>query len=205
MVWQMYYIVWRVGRATIQIAMTQSKTNPRLSRETWLAKALDVLAEKPEHLRIDELAERLGVSKGSFYWHFENRSDFIWAMAEFWRDRSTVNIAEALARIRSSAEDRLYTLMTQLLEERAGQYDLALRAWARHEPSILPVIREVDEIRHSRVEGLFLEMGFDSAEARMRTRVFVTFHALEEAMTAQLSRKKALAELELRHAFFIRR
>ena len=57
--------------------MAQSERKARLTREAWLAKALDILAENPEHLRIDELAERLDVSKGSFYWHFKNRSEFV--------------------------------------------------------------------------------------------------------------------------------
>ena len=191
--------------ATISTVLNQAETKSRLSREAWLAKALDILAEDPEHLRIDELAERLGVSKGSFYWHFENRSDFVYAMAEFWREQSTMTLAEALSRLDTSAEDRVYVLMTQLLEYRAGRHDLAVRAWARHEPSILPVIREVDEIRIREVKDLFLEMGFDSAEAYMRARVFVTFHSLDEAMSIQLSRKEARAQLELRYAFFTRR
>ena len=184
--------------------MNQSEKKQRLSREAWLQQALDILAEDPVHLRIDELAERLAVSKGSFYWHFENRSEFILAMAEYWRDELTVTVAEGLSHIHGSGEDRLYTLMRQVVEKRLGHYDLAVRAWARHEPAILPVIREVDEMRLREVMGLFLDMGFDETEARMRTRVFVTFHSLDEALSIQLSRKDALKQLDARHAFFTR-
>ena len=185
--------------------MNQSERKPRLTRETWLQQALDILSEDPEHLRIDELAERLSVSKGSFYWHFENRSDFIRAMAEYWRDELTANVAEGLSIIHASAEDRLYTLMRQILEKKLGRYDLAIRAWARHEPSILPVIQEVDEIRLRELKNLFLDMGFDEAEARMRTRVCVVYHSFDEALSIPLSRKEALKQLDARHAFLTRR
>jgi len=185
--------------------MNQSKRKPRLSREAWLQQALDTLAEDPEHLRIDELAERLGVSKGSFYWHFENRSEFIHAMAEYWRNELTTDVVRAISQIHGSAEDRLYTLMRQIVKNKLGRYDLAVRSWSRHEPIILPVIREVDGMRLNALKGLFTEMGFDAAEARMRTRLFVVFHSFDESLSVQLSRKEAQKQLDARHAFFTRR
>ena len=185
--------------------MNQVIKKPRLSRETWLQLALDTLADDPEHLRIDELAERLGVSKGSFYWHFENRSDFVRAMAEYWRDAYTADVREKVFYAYESGEDRLRGIMKHILEGKIAQYDLAVRAWARHEPSIRDVIREVDQIRLDAVSSMFLDLGLDEAEARMRTRVFVVCLSLEDSLTVRLSRKDAEQQLELRHAFFTRR
>ena len=185
--------------------MNQSEKKTRLSREAWLAQALEILAEDPTHLRIDELAERLGVSKGSFYWHFENRSDFIYAMAEFWRDIYTASIADLVSEYGGSAKDRLRAIMRQILEHKVARYDLAVRAWSRHEPAIRPVIREVDEIRIKTVRSLFLELGFDEAEASMRARVFIVCHSLEDALSVPLSQKDARKQVETRLAFFTRR
>ena len=185
--------------------MNQSEKKSRLTREAWLQKALDVLAEDPEHLRIDELAERLGVSKGSFYWHFDNRSDFIHAMAEFWRDVYTAAIADQVSEYGGSAEERLRAIMRQILDNKVAQYDLAVRAWSRHEPSIRPVIREVDEIRTKTVRGFFLEMGFDEEEANMRSRLFILCHSLEDAFSIPLSQKEAHKQIDTRLAFFTRR
>lgn len=185
--------------------MVQAKKKPRLSRETWLAEALEALARDPEHLRIEELADRLGVSKGSFYWHFENRSDFVHSLAEYWRDTNTQSIADMLTDHNGSAEDRLYTLMTLIFENQATRYDLAVRSWARHEPDIVPVIREVDRIRVKTVGDIFDDMGLEESEARMRTHVFVTCHSFENLLSIPLSRKEALDQLETRYAFFTRR
>ena len=94
--------------------------------------------------------------------------------------------------------------MKQLLESDAARYDLAIRAWARHEPNIQPVIREVDSLPTKVVRGIFDDMGFDGPEAEMRTRLFVLCHSFDDALTVQLSRTKALEQLDARHAFFTR-
>jgi len=185
----------------VGIVMNQSEKKPRLSRGTWLQKALDILAEDPEHLRIDELAERLGVSKGSFYWHFENRSEFIQAMAEYWRDKYTSDIVDEVF----AAEDHLREILKETLIDKVGRYDLAVRAWARHEPSINAVIREVDEIRLQSLSVIFAELGFDETEAVTRARVFVACHSFETALSNPLSRKEALAQVDARYVFFTRR
>jgi len=185
--------------------MTISEKKPRLSRETWLQQALDILAEDPEHLRIDELADRLGVSKGSFYWHFENRSDFIQAMAEYWRDSYTADIRREIFEASDSAKDRLHAIIKESLLGNIGLYDLAIRAWARHEPSIRPMIEEVDEIRLRSVTSLFLDLGFDEKEAGTRARVFVLCHSFEDALSIRLSRKEAPEQIDARLAFFSRR
>ena len=185
--------------------MIRSDKKARLSRDEWLAKALEILAEDPTHLRIDELAGRLGVSKGSFYWHFENRSDFVLALAEYWRDENTKAVAGSIALSGGSAEERLYALMRFLLENHSSQYDLPVRAWARHEPDILPVIREVDEIRTMTVRSLFEEMGITEPDLGVRTRLFVTYHSFDSALTSRMSSEEALAQLDALHAFFTRR
>ena len=180
--------------------MNQPKKKPRLSRESWLQQALDILAENPEHLRIDELAERLGVSKGSFYWHFEKRSEFVQAMAEYWRDKYTSDVRDEVF----SAEDHLREILKETLIDKVGRYDLAVRAWARHEPSINPVIREVDKIRLQSLRIIFVKLGFDEADASTRARVFVACHSFEDALSIPLSRKEAVEQLDARYAFFAR-
>ena len=185
--------------------MMQAVNKTRLSREAWLAEALEVLAEDPTHLRVDELAERLGVSKGSFYWHFENRADFVYSMAKYWRDRNTSAVADLVVGYGGTPEERLYFLMKSILENQWAKYDLGVRAWARHEPDIVPIIREVDRIRLKTVRGIFDDLGLDESEARMRTRVFVVCLSMNDAMSIPLSQKEALEQLETRHAFFTRR
>ncbi len=191
--------------ATIPLAVKKSANKkPRLSREAWLQQALDTLAEDPTHLRIDELATRLGVSKGSFYWHFGNREDFVQRLAAYWRDQYTLVVIGAVSSADGAPEERLRLLLTQILTQRYARYDPAIRAWARLEPGILPVVREVDELRLKILRGLFSEMGFTGTDLEMRTRIFVVCHSFEDALSIDLKRKNLRQEIDTRLAFFMR-
>ena len=57
----------------------------RLNRGAWLREALEVLRESGiDHVKVEPLAKRLGVTKGSFYWHFKDRADLLRALPEHW-------------------------------------------------------------------------------------------------------------------------
>ena len=177
----------------------------RLTREDWLSRALVVLAESPTHLRIDHLAEKLGVSKGSFYFHFEDRAEFVHALAEYWRDVYTKDVAQAALDADCSPEDKLRMLMEGIINEGSSSNDVPIRALARIEPTIMDVIREVDEIRLATLRTIFSEMGFEGDELEMRTRVFVACHSFDASLSVKLSREEALAQVPARLAFFTRR
>ena len=185
--------------------MVQSRNKTRLSREAWLAEALEVLAEDPAHLRVDQLAQRLGVSKGSFYWHFENREEFSRALAEYWKDADTQSVVRAMAEADGSPERQFRVMIKAIIEGRLAKYDLAVRAWARIEPSIAPIVREVDEIRMQNVRRLFEEMGFEEPELSVRSRVFMVAHSFDDALTIPLSDDELSAQIETRFEFFTRR
>ena len=71
------------------------ESSSRLSREKWLMRALDILAE--EHnalLRIDDLVKRMGVTKGSFYWHFKDRDDFLTQLLDYWIHEFNEKVSE---------------------------------------------------------------------------------------------------------------
>ncbi|MDJ0813367.1 MAG: TetR/AcrR family transcriptional regulator [Woeseiaceae bacterium] len=185
--------------------MSKNPDTGRLSREVWLEKALEALAESPTHLRVDHLAEKLGVSKGSFYFHFKGRAEFVYALAEYWRDAYTSVVADAALHEKGTPEEKLYFLMQTIIGQGASGMDIPVRALARIEPDIMPVIREVDEIRLQTLRELFAEMGFEGTELEMRTRIFVACHSMDASLAVKMSREEALAQLDDRAAFFTRR
>ena len=76
----------------------------RLTRERWVEEGLLALqADGPAALAADRMAKRLGVSRGSFYWHFANAVDFEAAVLAGWEDRWTNRI---IAAVESVAERR---------------------------------------------------------------------------------------------------
>ena len=65
----------------------QTSSRTPLDREAWILCAIDTLAVGGlAELRVEALAKRLKVTKGSFYWHFARRKDFLIAVLQHWRD-----------------------------------------------------------------------------------------------------------------------
>ncbi len=186
--------------------ITKNKSSKRLARDDWLLRALEVLSKEGNaKLRIDLLTKSLGITKGSFYWHFKDRADFVKSLAEFWAKYSTDQVIKEINRCRGAANDRLLNLMDFLCRKDFGKYDISMRAWAAQEPEVAKIVKKVDKQRFVFVRSLFAELGFKGQELEMRTRTFVVFHSLELGSFARGTKKERLKLLKLRHAFFTTR
>jgi AcrR family transcriptional regulator len=163
----------------------------RLSRDEWLAQALDILAlEGQAKLRIDAICSALGVTKGSFYWHFKDRDDFVNSVVQFWSDRFTDPVMAEVSLKGGSAGERLKTLMHTVSEGRYARYDVSIRAWAAQDPELAAkIVKAADKRRLAFVGSLFAEMGFEGVEAEMRARALVAYLSFEESVLAKSSRK----------------
>jgi AcrR family transcriptional regulator len=175
----------------------------RLTREQWLSTALEVVARQGgAKLRIRDLVGRLGVSTGSFYWHFRGRDDFVASLVDYWGKEFTSRVAEHVANVEGDARQRLLELMEYLLEHDVPRYDVAFRAWAAQDPAVARRVRRVDQQRLRVVRSLFEEMGFSGTELEMRTSTFVVFHSLELGFLTRASKKERRRYLRARHSFF---
>ncbi len=183
----------------------KNKSSKRLNREEWLSRALEILSgEEKAKLRIDLLTKSLGVTKGSFYWHFRDRADFVKSLAEYWAKDSTDQVIEEVNQSQDTASDRLLKLMDFLCRKDFGKYDVSMRAWAAQEPEVARIVKKVDKQRYAFVRSIFVELGFKGQELEMRTRTFVVFHSLESGSFVRGTKKERLKLLKLRHAFFTR-
>jgi AcrR family transcriptional regulator len=178
----------------------------RLSRSDWLQRSLDILAEEGEgKLRIDALTRKLGVTKGSFYWHFKNRSDFVQNLVEFWAIQFTENVGEKIASVETGPEDRLLALMLLITEQDLSRYTVAVMDWGQHEPLALKRIHEVMDFQMNFVRSLFREMGFTGDELEMRMHTMVFFQAMEGSRYSHLSKEERIRYVTLRHRMLIAR
>jgi AcrR family transcriptional regulator len=141
-----------------------------LTRDDWAAAALTAIAEGGlGALAVEPLAARLGATKGSFYWHFENRDALLAAALERWeRDHTDAVHAEVEAATDDPLDQlRLLTHLTTSMAER-DRIGLALLATADH-PAIAPVLARVTERRLVFLADLFGRLGFGRADARRRS------------------------------------
>lgn len=155
------------------------KRRPGLGREEWIAAAREVLAESGiDGVRVEVLAARLGVTKGGFYWHFEDRGDLLAALAADWRDGRIAAMRTHAAQGGSApraALALLLSLYTRSANPRGMAIELALRDWARRDGVAAAAARAVDAERLGVVGGLFRKMGLRPAEARARALLFYAF------------------------------
>ena len=123
--------------------MLPSMTPPRgagrrLSVDDWIQAGFALLAEGgPNALRVDRLCEQLGVTKGSFYWHFKNRGELLEALLEHWSREMTDAEFERIQGLPAGLACRLLALAEDVLEKGMGRYDPAIRAWARTDRKVV--------------------------------------------------------------------
>ncbi len=177
----------------------------RLSREDWLRLGLEAIAKQGHaRLRISSLVKSVGVTKGSFYWHFKDRADFVKSLAQYWATTFTFGIVEAVNQQKLEGSDRLWALMKILTERETARYDLAMRVWGAQEPNVAAVLAEVDKRRLSYIRSIFEEMGFEGDELQMRTRAFVMCQNSQYSLFLEETLEERLKDMQLRHAFFTR-
>lgn len=179
--------------------MAAKKPPPkRLSREEWLARALDILAlEGGAKLRVDAICDALNVTKGSFYWHFNDRDDFVRSVVEFWSARFTDPVLERINAMGGAARSRLRSLMWFVSEGGFARYDVSIRAWALQDPDLVAaIVKDVDERRLAFVGALFADMGFRGRDAEMRARACVAYLSYEASGLAKTTDKRRSTMLE---------
>ncbi len=159
----------------------------KLSRNDWLAEALEVLSsEGVGGVRVLSLAKSLGVTRGSFHWHFKNRDEFLEALLEYWRLEMTETVIEHIDRIEIGGEprERIRELAHYVVRTGRTHYDPAVRAWALADPMAREVVQRVDERRVKYVAGLFEQAGFSPEEAIARGGLLAVY-VMGESMILQ--------------------
>lgn len=146
----------------------------RLGPEAWVAAAIAVLAKGGlDAVRVEPLAERLGVTKGSFYWHFKDRRALLDAVLDAWEELATAAIIAHVDSKPGTPKERLAVLMslTTSVDEGAA-VEHAIRAWGATDASVRRRLAKVDETRQAYVRDLLVGAGLTPARATARSRLF---------------------------------
>ncbi len=161
-------------------AAKQKSAEPPLGRKDWIDAAIVMLAEdNVEALRVDNLAERLGVTKGSFYWHFKGREDLLSAVVEAWRDLMTSETRTLIMDTTGTPWERLERLIRVSMSRRpnvpGGPFELTLRDLARRDAKVAAIMREVDRERTNFLRQLYREAGLSETDAANYAELHIAF------------------------------
>jgi AcrR family transcriptional regulator len=144
----------------------------RTPRTSWIQEGLRALAAGgPEAVRIELLAQSLGVTKGGFYWHFEDRKALLRELLDAWERQM---IDEAIARVESGGGDaraklwRLFALAASQEVRELMRVDLAVRDWSRRDRGVAARLRRVDNRRMEYMRPLFASFCRDAREVEVR-------------------------------------
>jgi AcrR family transcriptional regulator len=143
-----------------------------LSEADWVVAAEDLLAERNSgDVDIDSLCKRLGVTKGSFYWHFRGRSKLVSAILEDWRTRMTLDVNQRVLGIGGQVKDALRYLLGLIRKPRSSRnsaVEAKVRHWARTDSLARAAVLNVDQMRLAFFEELFRKGNFSERDARAR-------------------------------------
>ncbi len=140
--------------------------NDRFSRKDWLQAGLAALvADGPVALRAAPLARQLGVTTGSFYWHFRSVADFHQAVLDYWRTDVIEKVVED-ARAEASSPERVLDELGALTRRRGiPKYDAAARRWAETSALAARAVKRADAWRRNVLLELLRERGLDERQA----------------------------------------
>jgi AcrR family transcriptional regulator len=147
----------------------EKRARTRLSRQDWVDAALEAIAEGGlAAVAVVPLAERLGATKGSFYWHFPSREALIEAALAAWEQTTTSAVIAEIDAASQDPRQQLRLLFKRVTELAArDRIELALLATADH-PTVRPVLDRVTRRRIAFAAELFQRLGFPRADANRR-------------------------------------
>ena len=155
--------------------MTPSTDKPersgRLSADDWAQAALDQIAEQGvSAVAVEPLARRLGVTKGSFYWHFPSRDALLQAALERWETHEQDEVFGQLEGIQDPAA-RLGALFKLVANEVQSHVIYSELLKALDHPAVSPVIERVSKRRLDYLTASFRQAGLARGAAQHRARL----------------------------------
>ena len=180
------------------------ETGWRGSREGWLEAAYGALiSEGIEALKIQPLAERLKLSRTSFYWFFENRDELLRALVAMWVERTTKPLTQAT---RAYAETETEAMLNVIgcflsLDTFDAKLEYAMRGWGLNDPAVMARINEADAERLTALTAMLERWGHPPEDADVRARTIYLVQIgyismrVEETTETRLSRIPKYVEI----------
>ncbi len=157
--------------ALVAQSVPKKKERSTLSAGDWEQQALVLIAEKGiRAVAVESLAKRMGVTKGSFYWHFPNRDALLEQSLLRWEKHDKTNLQASLGAILDPRE-RLRSFFRRTGREKLTHDVYSSLLTAADHPQVEPLLERVAERRMQHIEAAFGEIGFKPADASHRARL----------------------------------
>jgi AcrR family transcriptional regulator len=165
-------------------------------RSEWIEAGLRALAAGgPDAVRIEPLAESLGVSRGGFYWHFGNRTALLDEMLDSWEKASVDEVLERVEREGGDPRRKVRRAGALTFSDWLLPIDLAVRDWSRRDAAVAARLRRMDNRRMEYLRSQFAQFCEDELEIEARSMLAFSLLIGNHFMAAEhgaLSRAEVL-------------
>jgi AcrR family transcriptional regulator len=152
-------------------ATSARHANTKVGKDDWTRAALEVIAaEGVGGAKVEALATRLGITKGSFYWHFTDRQDLIAGALELWYRLATAEVIERLDRIDDPVR-RLRALFAESFGDVVNGPIDALLIGRVDDPVVGPMVTRVTAERLEFLTRTYRSLGLPRERAAARARL----------------------------------
>src|SRR2546428_563335 len=171
----------------------------RAPRTSWIEEGLRALAVGgPDAVRIETLARTLGVTKGAFYWQFDDRRALLEEMLDAWERAGVDAVIERLEGGGGDARAKLRRLFALASASNLGmKIELAIRDWARREKAVARRLLYVDKRRLEYMRSLFGEFCRDEDDVDVRCLLFVSLYFANHFIVAEITGRSRAERNEL--------
>lgn len=171
----------------------KKKTRRILTRDDWIDAATGILVSKSvDAIHPVTLAKDLGITIGSFYYHFRDRNDLLEGVLNKWHENTTAQVVRSYGDL--PFEQAVHEILSLPFHgetaRRAAMVEFAIRAWARRDEMARQAVREVDEQRLAFYTAALQKRGFSKTEASNRAFLVYSFQ-ISQAMLREVNDDKA--------------
>ena len=177
-------------------------TSARLTTGDWVDVGFTILgADGIQGVKIDRMAERLSVTKGSFYWHFKDIDDFLDALADRWAAEMGTRYLATAGGPGEHPATRMRNRLRVFLSRSVRSLDREMRAWARKDERARAALEVTDRQIFAQMTADLRELGFPEGEAAWRASVLfyasIGYAAVDHPLTEANLRSEGFKLLQL--------
>ena len=162
------------------------EANVKATRDDWLKVALETLiSEGVDQVKVLPLGNKLGVSRSSFYWYFQDRKHLLDTLLDYWASKNTRNLISHCEMPSATITEGALNIAECWLDDDLfnPRLDFAVREWSRRDAGVRKILDAADAARVEAMRLVFSRHGYEEVEAYIRARVFyftqIGYYALD--------------------------